>query len=308
MTTAGLPEDRITRLASMTAHLPLADDYALLKSVALSPVLRDRIAWAVRHYLWVSLSSYFPDRNFALTADLLEGHAADVAALPNITPNGLVLPKRENFLAFNEVHRVVVEAFDGLGLGRFVERIHAPINVRLVSGVPDAKVDGRPRASTKPHSDIWAGEPAAAIMLFISVLGDPRDAGVRFIEPAGFPEALMHPLPDFNDGRAILEGAHEYEARLAPDKIFLTDPFLIHQTMKSGKGQRLSIDFRFTPTEKVASDRYDGASRRGNYITLEEWREIGRTRLIKSDAPLAPFTGGNGVTDGYAAEFPIVPL
>lgn len=303
-----LPQDRVQRLADLAAHLTLTDDYPLLKAVAVSPALRDRVAWAVRHYLWVSLSSFFPDRNFDLCTDLLERYADEVAALPNITPNGLVLPKRQNFLAFNQVHQAVVQIFDQLGMERFVERIHAPINVRLVSGRPDAKIDSRPRASVKPHSDIWAGEPAAAIMLFISVLGDPLDAGVRFLEPATFPEALMQPLDDFNQGASILDQCREYEARLAPDKIFLTDPFLIHQTMKSGKGQRLSIDFRFTPKQKVQSDRYDGAPRRQNYVSLEEWREIGRSRLITTDAPLAPFSADDAVKNAYAAEFKTVSI
>jgi hypothetical protein len=304
----GLPQDRLQRLAELAAHLRLTDDYPLLKAAAVPPGLRDRVTWAVRHYLWVSLSCFFPERNFDLTADLLERYAGEIAALPNITPNGLVLPKRENFLAFNQVHQSVVHIFDWLGMDRFVEHIHAPINVRLVSGRPDPKIDSRPRASVKPHSDIWAGEPAAAIMLFISVLGDPLDAGVRFLEPASFPAELMHPLTDFDHGASILRGCREYAARLASDKIFLTDPFLIHQTMKSGKGQRLSIDFRFTPRQKVASDRYDGASRRQNYISLAAWREIGRTRLITTDAPLAPFSADNAVKDAYAAEFKMVSI
>jgi hypothetical protein len=43
---------------------------------------------------WVSLSSYFPDRAFALTADRLRRCAAAVAALSNVAPDGLVPPKR----------------------------------------------------------------------------------------------------------------------------------------------------------------------------------------------------------------------
>src|SRR5690606_6759083 len=131
-------------------------------------------------------------------------YTEEVIGLPNITPNGLVLPKIENQLGFNVVQKEAIAAFDALGLGEHIARVQWPVNIRLQSGTPNPVIDARPRASVKPHSDIWAGDPASGLMCFLAVLGNPECSGIDFIQPKNFPKSFVRPLEDYNEGQELM--------------------------------------------------------------------------------------------------------
>lgn len=300
--------DRMDRLSAIVGNHSLTDDLPLLKVLPLSEAALGRLQCTVNYYLWTSLSSYFPTKQFRMECDLLEAYASDVMALPNITPNGLMLPKKENLLAYNEIHRQVASVFTQLNIESHVESIHAPINIRIVDGTADPVKAARPRAATKPHSDIWAGESASAIMIFIPLLGDATKANVRFMEPLEFPERFARPLDDFDEGRELVTRAVSYDAALTPGYIYLCDPFLLHQTVKRGPGLRLSLDFRFIAREKLQSDHHDGRSRMANYLRLDEWCGFGVDRLVTTEARLEPFKGDDNVRDSYAAPYKFVKI
>ncbi|MBT6830776.1 MAG: hypothetical protein HOA58_14780 [Rhodospirillaceae bacterium] len=298
--------ERAGRLARICGAGPLDQDFPLLKALALDTAMFGRLRNAVNIYLYVTLDAYYQDRNFDLGGDLVETERDALAGLPNITPNGLVLPKRQTYAAYNLVHQTVAGIFNGFGLAAHARAVHAPVNIRLINGHPDAAIDGRPRASAKMHSDMWAGEPAGAIMVFLPVFGASDKNGVKWIEPTSFPEALMGPLDDFDAGAHLAEGGREYDAGLTPGALLLADPYLIHATQKNSDSMRLSIDFRFLPAETLASDDLAPGTRLDNYLTPEDWADIGAGRVLTSDAPLADYDGPDLATSNdYAAQFPI---
>ncbi|MFP6734638.1 MAG: hypothetical protein VB959_12430 [Rhodospirillales bacterium] len=298
--------DRAGRLARICGPAPLDQDFPLLKSLSVDAPLFRRLKAAVNLYLYVTLDSYYQDRDFDLASDLVETERQALAGLPNITPNGLVLPKRQSTAAYNLVHQAVAEIFAAFRLPEHAAAVHAPVNIRLVSGRPDAAIDGRPRASAKMHSDMWAGEPAGAIMVFLPVFGATGKTGIKWIEPLAFPEDLMGPLDDFDAGAHLTLGGREYDAGLSPGSLLLADPFLIHATQKNSDSLRLSIDFRFLPIETLASDAPAPGTRFGNYLAPNHWADIGAGRVLTSDAPLADYDGPDIATSNdYAAQFPI---
>jgi len=219
------------------------------------------------------------------------------------------LPKKSTFFSYNIIHATVAEIFDTIGLPAHVSLVHAPINMRLVNGVPNPDIDGRPRASVKMHSDMWAGEPASAIMVFLPVFGEYGKIGVKWIEPRRFPEHLLGPLDDFDDGLSVIDGGFEYDVKFNSGEIVLADPYLVHATQKNAPGLMLSIDFRFIPYAQVASDAKSPGTRRNNYHSYQEWSDIGRNLVLTTEAPLAPFTGDDdGQSNDYAANFKIQKL
>ena len=156
------------------------------------------------------------------------------------------------------------------------------------------------------HSDMWAGEPAGAIMVFLPVFGAAGCTGVRWIEPASFPEDFMRPLDDFIAGAHLAEGGREYDAGLTLGTMLLADPFLIHATQKGSDSLRLSIDFRFLPNEMLASDALAPGTRLGNYLATEDWTDIGSGRILTTDQPLADYDGPDVAnSNDYPARFSI---
>ncbi len=301
--TTNFPE-RAERLSQIAGKLALGQDFPLFKSAPLPDARFKKLRDAVNLYVYTTLCGFFRDRDIALSDDIFDEQADLIRQLPNRTPNGLLLPKKETYLAYNMVHAAVAEIFSECGFPPHVERIHSPINIRIVDGEYDDWVDKRPRASAKWHLDLWSGEPAAAIMVFLPVLGDTENVGVRWIEPANIPKSLLRPLDDFDEGRSLIDGGAEYGIVFAPGNIALSDPFLVHATQKTTRALRLSIDFRFIAADKRPGDGDAPGTRDANYIDFAEWDDIGRGRVLSTSAPLEPFTETEqGVKDHYAAEF-----
>jgi len=301
--------ERAARLDDIADTLDLSQDFPLLKSAALDPTRFARLRDAVGAYLVETLNQFDPAIGAVNEGDVLSAYAADILRLPNITPNGLVLPKRTTCTAYGAVHAAVSDVFATAGLDKKASGIHAPVNIRLVQGRPDPRVDARPRASTKYHSDVWAGEPAGAIMVFLPVFGDTKNIGVDWIEPREFPEDLLGPLDDFLLGRDLIKNGTPYrKAGFTNGDILLADPFLVHATKKTKPGLRLSIDFRFIAATSVPSDAPAPGTREDNYLSFDAWSEIGLGMDIDTDAELQPFTGSDEtLRNEYAQPYRIVP-
>ncbi|MDC0191222.1 hypothetical protein OAJ77_08355 [Rhodospirillales bacterium] len=240
---------------------------------------------------------------------LFDNCISEILGLPNITPNGLILPKQQTYLAYNQIHAAIVEIINLLNLEAHIKSVHAPVNIRLVNGMPDPIVDNRPRASVKMHSDMWAGEPANAIMVFLPIYGEHGKIGIKWIEPLTFPVSLMRPLDDFDEGLSLIENGIEYDVGFNPGDLVLVDPFVLHATQKNACGMRLSLEFRFIASENLISDKHAPGTRHRNYLSYPEWSEIGQRRILVSEEPLSPFLGEYGPTkNDYAAKFKIVDV
>ena len=254
-------QDRIQRLERITQGLEVASNFNLLKSIKLKEALFSRIATAANVYIWQSLISFFPGKSFRLSDNLLDDYPVEIRALPNVTPNGLVLPKIENVLAYNSLHRVIAKAFVELGFHRHFSACQFPLNVRLISGTPNQVLDSRSRSATKPHADIWAGDPAGAIVFMMPLFGNIDNAGVHFFEAKNFPAEFQGRLKDFDEGRAVVDAAVKYESSFKLGELILFDPFLLHQTQKRGDGLRVSLDFRCLAKEELPQVRLNSNNR-----------------------------------------------
>ncbi|NQV55749.1 MAG: hypothetical protein HQ503_07820 [Rhodospirillales bacterium] len=298
--------DRAERLDQLCSGQIISQNFALLKAMPVDADLFDNLQRAVNDYLYATLDAYYPDQIFNRSDQLVKTERQAIAGLPNITPNGLVLPKEPTYPAYNIVHGAVALIFEASGLAGQSKGVHAPVSIRLVNGMPNPGVDARPRASSKMHSDMWAGEPAGAIMAFLPVFGKRGQVGVKWIEPAHFPEEYMRPLDDFDEGLHLIENGREYVAEFEPGEILLSDPFLIHATQKNADCLRLSIDFRFLPIKQAVGDSMALGTRNHSYLSPAAWADIGTGHMLTTDAPLSDYTGPDITTSNdYAAPFEI---
>ena len=295
--------DRIERLESTTRGLPLLVKQPLLHTIELNQGQLSRITGGVINYLWCTLSAYHRGERFAQREDLVEAYGDWLLKLPNITPNGLMLPKEPTALAYNNFHRMFAEVFVELGLDRHFSHVQFPINLRLVEGTPQAALDRRARSATKLHSDIWAGDPAGAIIAMLPLLGDVERLGVEYFEPREMPENLVRPLTDFAEGAEIAAQARRYSDGWCRGGLTLFDAYLLHQTQKPGPGLRLSLDFRCLARDQLASDGRPSPEPLKVLFPVDEWLDYGRGRLLVTKEPLAPFKGADRSTVGYEVMF-----
>src|SRR5260370_41082866 len=90
--------------------MTLTREFPLLAESLLTERQVYNLSGSVNYYIWVSLINAFPHKQFELHPNILYNDC--VFDLPNVTPNGLVLPKRENYLAYHEIHRAVAAVLD----------------------------------------------------------------------------------------------------------------------------------------------------------------------------------------------------
>jgi hypothetical protein len=297
--------ERLSRIAGSAPH---AHNARLVKGLRLSDAMFDRLQTAATIYVWHSLSQGNPGRSFVLSASVLEDYSTDVLALPNRTPNGLLLPRRETFLSFNLVQQALTGSLVELGIDAPFESFQSPCNVRIVAGAANAEADSRPYAASKIHTDVWYGEPLRSILFNLPLLGDPAAVAMDFLEPDEFPVALQRVLPDYNDGREISERAARLPMSFELGVLYMSDSLSLHQTMRRGPGIRLSLDWRAIPRERLAGEADEQIRSRASYVPTDTWRRGGSTLVFTDGDPIDGFqrrARGETVTPAHIDVVPI---
>jgi hypothetical protein len=280
---------RAQRLGRIVAGAEVAADQPLVKAMRISPPGFARLQGAALSYVWHTLTQAYPDRTFTLGPGVMTDYASEIASLPNRTPNGVVLPRRETFQSFNLIHQVLAGTFDELGLLSCLSRIQIPVNVRIVSGAPNPHADNRKYSSAKIHTDVWNGEPISSLLFNIPVLGDPRAVDLCFFEPRDFPEKLRVPLSDYLLGEDVVAGAREYPISFDLGNIYISDSLSLHQTKRVRPSLRLSLDLRAIAAELLPGESDAFSASHAVYVEPKVWRAGGSTLVLGSGEPLDAF-------------------
>ena len=300
--------DRGERLKRIAGNLPLADQSRLVKAVSLPANCLNRLQTAAATYVWHSLSQAYPDHSFDLSTQVLEAYETAVLALPNKTPNGLLLPRRETFLSFNLVQQALAATMVSLKLDRSFEAFQSPCNVRIVSGAADAKADSRPYASSKIHTDVWYGEPLCSILFNLPLLGNSGAVAMEFFEPESFPPEFQKSLSDYENGRKIAESAERLPMQFDIGTLYVSDSLSLHQTVRRATGIRLSLDWRAIPRERLSSEADEKIRSRATYVDTERFLAGGSTLVFADGDPLDAFIRRARGEDVGSAHIEVVPL
>ena len=279
------------RLASRFPH---AHKFRLLVTQPLSWQRLEAIRFAALGYVSACLGRPVRDEREL-------GMELGKANFANMTPNGLLVPKREFVLEFNVFQRAVAGIFEDFDLCGLAAAVHVPASLRLVTGLEDSARDKRPRATGKLHSDVWAGEPVDAVVVHIPLFGDPENIGIQFQEMQRDQElAFMRVLEDYEEGAGL--GTVHYGCQFRSGNIYFADARLLHATVRNRGGFRLSVDFRFRlPSDgqyKAMSDAILTNGRSDNYMAYDQFRKFTSRSLMVFDN-----TVKEGPVTKYAADF-----
>ena len=281
---------RARRLRDITRDCVLAADFPLLKVVTVPEFAFSELRGSVIAYLWQSLTSWHGGRGFEVSPSILTDYAEAVLSLPNRTPNGILMPRRETFLAFNMVQRGLCRVFEELNLTRHFSHLQDPCNIRIVSGVVNSDVDARPYSSAKMHTDIWVAEPHNSIPFNIPILGDPAAVAMAFYEPKDVDIDFYGVKDDYGD--ADLDGAdiETYDTPFELGHLYVSDPYSLHRTVKNGPGIRLSIDLRCIARVALDHENAYRSNGRTNYTESDVWTASGSSIILASGMPIDAFS------------------
>jgi len=209
--------------------------------------------------------------------------------IANQAPTSQVVPKKEQTLEFNLIHKALSAAWAELGLHEAIDSVDLPVNVRMVYGTSDPKRANVPFSSAKLHSDVWAGVPADAIVVVMPLLGDIDDITIEIGEMAPELElAWMRPLTDFDAGREVPYAVRYDDVKLKHGHIYFADARTLHQTVKRKPGGvRVSIDFRFRLAgneayRNIATKLY-GEPRFDESVSYSKWLKVGTHSMMAFD-------------------------
>lgn len=263
--------------------------YRLLFEHTLKPQLFEQIRIAAASYICTCLNSPIVLSEEEMLQRLIEARET----LPNYTGTGLLMPKREQVLAFNLFQKSVAEAFYQLGANDLVDAVDLPVNLRMVYGKTKPENAALPFTSSKRHSDVWAGVPADATVVVLPLFGDIEHITIEAGEmPREMELEAMRVMSSFDEGKNIPMVVSYKEAQLQHGTMYFNDARGLHQTVRRKReGLRISVDFRFRRKfnedyRAMIQQQLSGVEEDMS-IPYEEWLKVGKDNLIVFDETMA---------------------
>lgn len=272
-------DEHFSRLA---AKFPDSPRRRLLIEHRLDPERYEQIRLAAAVYVSCCLNS---KRALLSEPELIDTLLRRRGTIPNYDIGGLLMPKREFNVEFNQFHKSVAQTFRDFQLEGLLDTIDLPVNLRMVYGATDKERARQPFSSSKPHSDVWAGVPYDAVIVVLPLFGDIEHITIECGEmPREQEMAWMRPLDDYSDGD-VRKVVPYSDAPLRHGSVYFADARLLHQTVRRTKeGVRLSVDFRFRmksdgPYRSLLPESRGVDSMKGP-VSYEEWLRVGSDSLI----------------------------
>ncbi|WP_414544268.1 hypothetical protein [Nostoc sp. CCY0012] len=259
--------------------------YRLLFEHTLRPELFQHIRVAAAGYICACLNSPI----ILSEAEMIEQLLKARNTLPNYTGTGLLMPKREHALAFNLFQKSVADAFYQLGANDLIDAVDLPVNLRMVYGQTTAEKMSLPFASSKCHSDVWAGVHADATVVVLPLFGDIDNITIEAGEmPREMELQTMRVMSDFDEGRDVPMVVSYTDAQLQHGTMYFNDARGLHQTVRrKAEGLRISVDFRFRRKfneayRAMVSPRIGGVEEDMS-VPYENWLKVGQDTIIVFD-------------------------
>lgn len=287
---------------------PLYGEISLPKNVSSALVAASKLV------VYDCLISFYADEAFDLDLPIetfFKTYKEKIMKLPNITPNGLLLPKIEILNSVNFLNKAVFGLMEFLGLKGACD-IACPVNLRLNFGTDrSAEANARPKSSTFWHTDIWAGQNAAELMVHTPIFGDFKKNGIAVaLPPDGFFPDFVKALPSYGHGLPVTAGLDAVATRpvMKVGRSYVFDSFLLHKTVSEGEDMRGIISFPLKLKRRVKSDIYANPLRDGEYRSYGEWKKMGTETMLVSTKKIAKGKAKKGSFNTYADTFRTVSV
>jgi len=164
--------------------------------------------------------------------------------IKNITPNGMIVPKKEACLEFNLVVKSYIEILESLNIIDLIESFHFPPNIRFKEGNLKIKSLKRKHPTEFFHADTWTGAMPNWIASHIYLMGDLGKNNIRYAyPPKDFSEEWLKPLEKAVDGQKYAKKFKVINFTPKKGTFIFADASIIHHSYRKNKcGERISLD------------------------------------------------------------------
>ena len=206
--------------------------------------------------------------------------------LSNLTPNGMMVPKKESSLEFNILVKNYVQILKYFNIDNSVENFHFPPNIRLKLPYLKKKNMLRKHPTELMHSDTWTGANPNWCAVHLFILGDINKNNIRYAEPPdNFTEDWLKPLKNSQLGKSISSKFKIIKYTPKKGYMVIADATIIHQSFrKKNAGIRVSLDTGFDlkmkklkSFKKIKIDNYDVKKiRKSETVSKDDFIQIGK--------------------------------
>lgn len=305
-------QERSDRLYSLPKQInnfkPLMAEIRLDDKIYLS------INNSVKVFLYDCLSEYFTKHIFNIDlplGDFIKKYSSYLLELPNITPNGLVLPKKEIVMSYNLLLKSISNLYSDIGLDKTCVSAACPINLRINFGTKmKSGVTERPKSSTIWHSDIWAGQNSNEVMLHTPIFGDFVKNGILLaLPPQNFFPHFVKNLDSFSEGQCLYkdfsDGIYNPEMRIGYS--YLVDSFLLHKTLNADESFRGIVSFPIR-VNQISSDIYKNSLRDEEFQDSSDFIKFGKERLVYTNKSIKQTDFIDQSTGVYVDKFEFINI
>lgn len=227
----------------------------------------DQLLARLRTAAAIYMSSCLPGNQFILDEDeLMREFEAQIDDVLNVTPNGMIVPKRHTVIEYNYLVRAFAAIVDNIGISDLISSWHVPLNLRVKFGSANEENLKRNHPTEDIHSDSWAGESTESCTAHIPIFGDIERNHLIFMEPPeDFEEEWLKPLPSYRAGAEVVARYSNLDFRPEKGQLILSDFAQLHgSTRLPGAGPRISIDTTFVLAKPEQHDAEE---------KIHPWRE-----------------------------------
>lgn len=186
----------------------------------------DNLKTSSLKYLSESLSAYY-GKDFNITnREQLGSNIDKILSMPNITPGGKFLPKKETVFHLNALQKHFLEYLESIKLLDKVDKLQT-INIWIKSYKQDADYSGRKKYTGKIHSDAWVGHYGDSILWLSPLMGE--DNTMEILKPINPASNFLHVAETFEEGQKRYSDT-ESICKVAPRTMAVMDHSALHRT------------------------------------------------------------------------------
>ena len=216
----------------------------LMYEVKIPKVLFQNIKFVTINYL---SKCFNDDETITNEKKLLKKFIIKKKKLSNITPNGMIVPKNEISLEFNNIVKAYVEILKHMNIIDLIKNFHFPPNLRIKYPQVKKSHFSRKHPTELMHSDTWTGANPNWCAIHFFILGDIEKNHIRYAyPPKNFKEQWLKPLKSSHDGKNISKEFKVVDYTPKQGSLIIADATIIHQSFRKKKaGIRISLDTGF---------------------------------------------------------------
>ena len=232
---------------------------------------KNKIKYLTKLYIKENFSIFYK-KNFDF--DFFKNESDLINKLPNITPNGIINPRKET----QDIYKLILDY-----IFRSIEIINPYIKscaipaIRYRSGISTKRLNDRPYATSKIHSDAWVGQFGDAI-ISLGVIGDFKNNGVKFYYPEKISLNFFKKIDNYDCGKKLYINKKEV-GKLNANKWYLFDHAILHKSFINNNSKpRISIDFGVNLSNNFSiNSKYN---KRWRYLKIKDYQNIDKCSFL----------------------------